>query len=177
MRIVVAIVIAAAALAACGQGGSGGSTAEGTSPAEEKVATAIVEAGGVLILEEQTLSEVVAGQVQFASMENPDLTPEQLKALSAAVRKHIDAALPDLRKEMTGYLAEAFNEAELKTYQAFVAAPKEGESIKDRVPEVMQKSIAAADAMTSTAVEKALAEVKPAAPAAPAEPAKPTDPQ
>jgi hypothetical protein len=117
-------------------------------------------------------------------MENPDLTPEQLTALSAAIRKNIDAALPDLKKEMTGYLAEAFNEAELKTYQAFVTTPSQGDSIKDRVPEVMQKSIAAADAMTSTAVQKALEEVKPAASAAaptsdaaPAEPAKPTDPQ
>ena len=79
---------------------------------------------------------------------------------------------------MGAHLTEAFSEAELKTYLAFVAA-KEGEvSIKDRVPEMMQKSIDAADAMTAKAVEKAIAEVKGGpAPAEPAAPAKPTEQQ
>jgi hypothetical protein len=116
-------------------------------------------------------------------MQNPDLTPEQLEQVHTAIRKNIDAELPALKKEMGANLAAAFNESELKTYLAFVAA-KEGEtSVKDRVPDVMQKSIEAADAMTSKAVEKALAEVKGAAPAAPADgaapstPAKPTEQQ
>ena len=81
--------------------------------------------------------------------------------MQAAIRKNIDAELPALKKEMGAHLTEAFSESELKTYQAFVAAPKEGEtSIKDRMSAVMQKSIEAADAMTSKAVEKAVAEVK-----------------
>lgn len=187
MRSLVAAVAAAAMLAGCGQG-DGGSTAEGTSPAEEKVASDIVEKHGVLTLDDGTLSEVVAGQVQYLSYEHPDLTPEQATALTAAIRANIEAALPGLKKEMAGYLAETYNEKELNTYHAFIAG-EAGDSIKDRAPDVMQKSIEAADAMTTAAVEKALAEVLPAASApadsgappadgaAPAEAEKPTDPQ
>ena len=169
MRLVLATAIAAVALAACGQGGGGkGEDAAKTSSAEEKVATQIVDAGGVLMLGEETLSQVVGGQMQFAAMQNPDLTPEQLQALQTAIRKNIDAELPALKKEMGSHLATTFSEGELKTYLAFVAA-KEGEtSVKDRVGEVMQKSIESAEAMTTKAVEKAIAEVKGAAPAAPA---------
>jgi hypothetical protein len=185
MRLVLATMVAAAALAACGQGGGGSAKTEeagATSPAEEKVATEIVDAGGVLMLGEETLSQVVGGQMQFVAMQNPDLTTEQIEQLQTAIRKNIDAELPALKKEMGAQLAKAFNEGELKTYLAFVAV-KEGEtSIKDRVPEVMQKSIEAADAMTAKAVEKALAEVKGAVPAAPADatpatPAKPAEQQ
>lgn len=190
MRLVLATMVAAAALAACGQGGGGSAKtgdASATSPAEEKVAAEIVDAGGVLMLSEDTLSQVAGGQMQGVVMQNPDLTQEQLEAIHAAIRKNIDAELPALKKEMGTHLAQTFNETELKTYLAFVAA-KEGEtSIKDRVPEMMQKSIDAADAMTAKAVEKAVAEVKggsaPATPAmpadgaAPAAPAKPTEQQ
>ncbi|HEY7798343.1 MAG TPA: hypothetical protein VIA80_06240 [Hyphomonadaceae bacterium] len=183
MRLVLATVVAAA-LAACGQGGAAKTEEAGaTSPAEEKVATEIVDAGGVLLLGDETLSQVVGGQMQYVAMQNPDLTPEQLEQVHAAIRKNIDAELPALKKEMGANLAAAFNESELKTYLAFVAA-KEGEtSVKDRVPDVMQKSIEAADSMTSKAVEKAIAEVKGATPAtpadgaAPATPAKPTEQQ
>jgi hypothetical protein len=180
MRLVLATMVAAAALAACGQSGGGGAAktdeAGATSPAEEKVATEIVDSGGVLMLGDDTLSQVVGGQMQYVAMQNPDLTPEQLEQVQTAIRKHVDAELPALKKEMGANLATAFNENELKTYLAFVAA-KEGEtSIKDRVPEVMQKSIEAADAMTSKAVEKAIAEVKGAPPAAPADGAPPATP-
>lgn len=185
MRLVLATMAAAAALAACGQGGAGGKTedASKTSPAEERVATQIVDAGGVLMLGEETLSQVAGGQMQMVVMQNPDLTQEQLEKVHAAILKNIDAELPALKKEMGANLMAAFNESELKTYLAFVAA-KEGEtSVKDRVPEVMQKSIEAAEAMTTKAVEKAVAEVKGAAPAdaaapsAPATPAEPTKQQ
>lgn len=178
MRLILATAMAAAALAACGQGGGGAKTEEAgaTSPAEEKVATEIVEADGVLTLGEETLSQVAGGQMQLVVMQNPDLTQEQLEQVHAAIRKHIDAELPALKKEMGAHLTEAFSESELKTYQAFVTAPKEGESIKDRTSAVMQKSIEAADAMTSKAVEKAIAEVKGAAPAAPADGAAPATP-
>ncbi len=187
MRSLVAAVTAAAMLAGCGQ--SGGSTAEGTSPAEEKLAAEIVDKHGVLTLDDATLDEVVAGQAQFLSFEHPDLTPEQAQAITTAIRTNIEAALPGLKKEMAGYLAQTYSEKELDTYHAFIAG-EAGKSIKDRAPDVMQKSIAAADAMTTAAVEKAMAEVKPAvaAPAdssasppangaAPTDPAKPTDPQ
>ncbi len=183
-----AAVAAATTLVGCGQGGS--STAEGASPAEEKVAAEIVDKHGVLTLDDATLDQVVGGQMQYLSFEHPNLTPEQVQALSAAIRKNIEASLPGLKKDMAGYLAEAYTQKELDTYHAFVAG-EAGESIKDRAPGVMEKSIAAADAMTTAAVEKALTEVAPAAapgdPAdatgndpgapAPAEPAKPTDQQ
>jgi hypothetical protein len=185
MRLVLATIVAAAALAACGQGGGGAKTEEAgaTSPAEEKVATEIVDAGGVLMLGEETLSQVAGGQMQMVVMQNPELTPEQLEQVHAAIRKNMDAEIPALKKEMSGHLTEAFSESELKTYQAFVTA-KEGESIQERSQQVMQKSVASAEAMTAKAVEKAIAEVKgaaaPAAPAdgaAPASPAKPTEQQ
>jgi iron uptake system EfeUOB component EfeO/EfeM len=176
MRLVLATMVAAAALAACGQSGGGGAakTEEAgakSSPAEEKVATEVVDAGGVLMLGDETISQVIGGAVQMVAMQNPDMTPEQLEKVQTAIRKNIDAELPGLKKEMGAHLTEAFSEGELKTYQAFVTAPKEGESIKDRTSAVMQKSIESADAMTSKAVEKAVAEVKGAAPVAPAAPA------
>ena len=178
MRLVLATAIAAAALAACGQGGGAAKTEEAgaTSPAEEKVATEIVDAGGVLTLGEETLSQVAGGQMQLVVMQNPDLTQAQLEQVHAAIRKNIDAEIPALKKQMGAHLTETFSESELKTYQAFVTPPKEGESIKDRTSLVMQKSIEAADAMTSKAVEKAVAEVKGAAPAAPADGAAPATP-
>ena len=185
MRLVLATMVAAAALTACGQGSGGAKTEEAgaTSPAEEKVATQIVDAGGVLMLSDETLSQVAGGQMQMVVMQNPDMTQEQLEKVHAAIRKNIDAELPALKKEMGSHLATTFSESELKTYLAFVAA-KEGEtSVKDRVGDVMQKSIESAEAMTTKAVEKALAEVKGGAPAAPADaaapaaPAKPTEQQ
>ena len=185
MRLVLATMVAAAALAACGQGGGGGKPEEAgvASPAEKKVAAEIVDAGGVLMLSEETLTQVTGGQMQMVVMQNPDLTQEQLEQIHTAIRKNIDAEIPALKEQMGAHLAEAFSESELKTYQAFVTPPKDGESIKDRTSMVMQKSIEAADAMTAKAVEKALAEVKGAAPAtpadgaAPAAPAKPTEQQ
>jgi hypothetical protein len=185
MRLVLATMVAAAALAACGQGGGSAKTEEAgaTSPAEEKLATAIVDAGGVLELGEEVLSQVAGGQMQMVMMQNPDLTPDQLEKVHTAIRKNMDEEIPALKKEMGGHLAEAFSEGELKTYQAFVTPPKEGESIQQRSAAVMQKSVASAEAMTQKAVEKALAEVKGAAPAAPADgaapaaPAKPTEQQ
>jgi hypothetical protein len=178
MRLVLATMVAAAALAACGQNGGSAKTEEAgaTSPAEEKVATEIVDAGGVLMLSEETLTQVTGGQMQMVVMQNPDMTQEQLEAVHAAIRKHIDAEIPALKKEMGAHLTEAFSESELKTYQAFVTAPKEGESIQARGQQVMQKSVESADAMTSRAVEKAIAEVKGAAPASPADAAAPAAP-
>ncbi|MDP3739188.1 MAG: hypothetical protein Q8R02_17490 [Hyphomonadaceae bacterium] len=163
------VVLAAMAcgLAACGSGGSGGSTAAGTSPAEEKLATQIVEVGGVIDITDQTIMEVAQGQVQMAAMQIPDFKPEQAEALASAIEKNIQAAVPDLKKQMATYLAEAFNEKELQTYYDFVGS-KEGDTIKDRVTPVMQQSVAAADAMTSVAVQKAMEDLKlmPAAPPA-----------
>src|SRR5262245_56178973 len=108
MRLVLATMVAAAALAACGQGGSGAAKTEeagASSPAEEKVATDIVNAGGVLMLSEETLTQVTGGQMQYVAMPNPDLTPDQLEKVHAAIRKHIDAELPALKKEMGTHLA------------------------------------------------------------------------
>jgi hypothetical protein len=159
------VVLAAMAcgLAACGSGGGGASgdksAAAGTSPAEEKLATEIVEAGGVIDITDATIKEVAQGQVQMAAMQVPDLKQEQAEALAAAIEKNIQAGVPDLKKQMAAYLAEAFTEKELQTYYDFVGS-KEGDTIKDRVPPVMQQSVAAADAMTSTAVQKAMEELK-----------------
>lgn len=163
------MVLAAMAcgLAACGSGGGGGSTAEGASPAEEKIAKQIVEVGGVIDITDATIKEVAMGQVQMTAMQMPDLKPEQAEALAAAIEKQIQAEVPNLKKQMAAYLAEAFNEKELQTYYDFVES-KEGETIKDRVTPVMQQSVAAADAMTSMAVQKAMEELK-LAPAPPPE--------
>jgi hypothetical protein len=165
MRSVVVAAVACG-LAACGSGGGGGSTAAGTSPAEEKIATQIVDVGGVIDITDATIKEVAMGQVQMAAMQIPDLKPEQAEALASAIEKHIQAEVPNLKKQMAIYLAEAFNEKELQTYYDFVGS-KEGETIKDRVPPVMQQSVAAADAMTSMAVQKAMEELKLAPPAPP----------
>jgi hypothetical protein len=165
MRSVVVAAVACG-LAACGSGGGGGSTAAGTSPAEEKIATQIVDVGGVIDITDATIKEVAMGQVQMAAMQIPDLKPEQAEALASAIEKHIQAEVPNLKKQMATYLAEAFNEKELQTYYDFVGS-KEGETIKDRVPPVMQQSVAAADAMTSMAVQKAMDELKLAPPAPP----------
>ncbi|HEX5007936.1 MAG TPA: hypothetical protein VFV70_12535, partial [Hyphomonadaceae bacterium] len=110
MRLVLATMVAAAALAACGQGTGGGKAedASKTSPAEEKVATQIVDAGGVLMLGEETLSQVAGGQMQMVVMQNPDLSQEQLEKVHAAIRKNIDAELPALKKEMGGHLTTTF---------------------------------------------------------------------
>lgn len=184
------VVLAAMAcgLAACGSGGGGGEKdAAATSPAEEKLAMQIVEAGGVIDITDQTIKEVSQGQVQMAAMQMPDFKPEQGEALASAVEKNILASVPELKKQMATYLAEAFTQKELQIYYDFVGS-KEGDTIKKGVPRVVEQSVGAADAMTSTAVQKAMEELKLMPAAAPAEqlpPAsnappgvlKPTDPQ
>lgn len=175
MRSVMITAAALALLAGCGPGG-------GSAGGEDALATRIVEAQGVLDLGEETLAQVVGSQMQSVAFERPNISPEQVEKLQAAIRKNIEAEMPMLKKEISGFLTEAFDQKELQTYYDFVGS-KEGETIKDRIPPVMQKSLEAADAMTMKAVEKAVAEVMgpppadPAAPAPAAEPAKPTDPQ
>jgi len=182
MRSVMLTGAAFAMLAACSPAGPKGS--------EEELATKIVDAQGVLDLGEQTLMEVVNAQIQSVAMQNPNLTQEQGQKLQAAIRANIEAELPALKKDMAGFLAETFDARELQTYYDFVGST-EGDTIKNRIPPVMQKSLEAADKMTTKAVDKAVAEVMgapadAAAPAAPAdgaapvpaaEPAKPTKPQ
>jgi hypothetical protein len=184
MRSMMLTAAVLALLAGCGP--SGGSAA-----GEDALATKIVEAQGVLDLGEDTLKQVIGAQMQSVAFEHPDISPEQAEKLSAAIRKNIEAEMPGLKKNISGFLTEAFDQKELQTYYDFVGS-KEGDTIKDRIPPVMQKSLEAADAMTTKAVEKAVAEVMGPAPADPAalaapgatpapapapEPAKPTKPQ
>jgi len=175
MRSVMVTGAAFAMLAAC-------SPAGGAAGNEDELAAKIVDAQGVLDLGDETLSQVVGAQLQSIAMQNPGITPEQGAKLEAEIRKNIEADLPALKKEMAGFLGEAFDAKELQTYYDFVGS-KEGETIKDRIPPVIEKSLAAADAMTTKAVDKAVADVVGAAPVAPADgatpadPAKPTNPQ
>ena len=179
------VMMTAALVLLAGCGPSGGSAG-----GEDALATKIVDAQGVLDLGEETLAQVVGSQMQSVAFEHPNISPEQVEKLQTAIRKNIEAEMPGLKKNISGFLTEAFDQKELQTYYDFVGS-KEGDTIKDRIPPVMQKSLEAADAMTTKAVEKAVAEVMgpaPADPAAPgatpapapapaAEPAKPTKPQ
>jgi len=176
MRSAMAAAVLLAGLAACSP-----------TESEEALAKKIVDAQGVLDLGEETLNSVVGSQLQGVAMQTPSITPEQAEKLEKAIRKNIEAELPALKKDIAGFLGESFDAKELKTYYDFVGS-KEGDTIKDRIPPVMQKSLEAADKMTSAAVDKAVTEVMgtaPTAPApqpnaaapAPAEPAKPTKPQ
>jgi hypothetical protein len=171
MRSVMVTGAAFAMLAACSPAGN-----------EDELAAKIVDAQGVLDLGDETLSQVVGAQLQGIAMQNPGITPEQGAKLEAEIRKNIEVDLPALKKEMAGFLGEAFDAKELQTYYDFVGS-KEGDTIKDRIPPVMEKSLAAADAMTTKAVDKAVADVVGAAPVAPADgavpedSAKPTNPQ
>ncbi len=135
------------ALAACSGAGAGGT--------EEQLAAKIVDAQGVLSLDSETLEQVIGAQLQGLSMQYPDLTPEQQVKLSTAIRAQIDTAMPDLKKQMAGFLTENFEQQELKTYFDFVGST-EGDSIKNKIPAVMEMSVAAADAMTMKAVSEAL---------------------
>lgn len=170
MRSVMVTGAAFAMLAACSPAGPKAS--------EEELAAKIVDAQGVLDLGEQTLMEVVNAQIQSVAMQTPNLTQEQGQKLQAAIRANIEAELPALKKDMAGFLAETFDAKELQTYYDFVGST-EGDTIKNRIPPVMQKSLEAADKMTTKAVDKAVAEVMgapagAAAPAAPADGAAPT---
>jgi hypothetical protein len=177
MRVMVLAAVAAG-LAACSPSAPSGNEAE--------TAAKIVDAEGVLDLDDETVSSVVGAQLQGVVMQTPNVTPEQAKKLETAIRKNIEADLPTLKKEIAGFLDEAFDAKELQTFYAYVGS-KEGQAIKERMPPVMQKSLEAADAMTTKAVDKAIAEVIGAAPSmpappadgspAPAEPVNPTKPQ
>jgi hypothetical protein len=175
MRSVMFTAAAFAMLAACSPAGGGAGN-------EDELATKIVDAQGVLDLGDETLSQVVGAQLQSIAMQNPGITPEQGAKLEAEIRKNIEAELPALKKDMAGFLAEAFDAKELQTYFDYVGST-EGDTVKKGMPQVMQKSLAAADAMTTKAVDKAVADVVGAAPVAPADgatpedPAKPTNPQ
>jgi hypothetical protein len=138
---------AAAALAAC--------SGAGPTLSEEKLAEEIVEAGGVINLDKETLEQVITMNLQGVSMQNPDLTPEQQVKLSSAIRGEIEKGVPELKKQMAGFLVEKFDQKELANYHAFVTATEQ-EKIKTEMPSVMQMSIAAADAMTLKAVDNAM---------------------
>jgi hypothetical protein len=138
---------AAAMLAAC--------SGAGPTLSEEKLAEEIVEAGGVINLDKETLEQVITMNLQGVSMQNPDLTPEQQVKLSTAIRGEIEKGVPDLKKQMAGFLVEKFDQKELVNYHAFVTATEQ-QKIKTEMPSVMQMSIAAADAMTLKAVDNAM---------------------
>jgi hypothetical protein len=127
----------------------------GPTLSEEKLAEEIVEAGGVINLDKETLEQVITMNLQGVSMQNPDLTPEQQVKLSTAIRGEIEKGVPDLKKQMASFLVEKFEQKELASYHAFVTAPEQ-ERIKTEMPSVMQMSIAAADAMTLKAVDNAM---------------------
>jgi hypothetical protein len=162
----------AGALAACSQGAGG---------SEEQLANKVVDVGGVLNLDENTIKQVVDGHVQMISAQQGNLSPQQAEQLATAIRTNIEAAVPDLKKEMAGHLIEAFEPKELEVYLAFVSA-KEHEAVQQKINLVTQQSLAAADEMTMKAVEKAITDAKlppPADPNAPAVPGvlKPNSPQ
>jgi hypothetical protein len=163
----------AGALAACSQGGVSGS--------EDELAAKIVDVGGVLNIDEATIKQVVDGHTQMIAMQRGNLTPAQAEQISAGIKANIDAALPDLKKEMAGQLVEIFEPKELAVFLAFVAA-EEHESIKQKIAMVTQQSLAAADEMTMKAVDKAVADAKLPPPVDPTQPAvpgvvKPNNPQ
>jgi hypothetical protein len=168
-----------AALLAMSCSGAGG----GSNLSEEKLAEEIVEAGGVISLDKETLERVITIQLQDASAQNPGLSPEEQVKLSTALRGEIEKGVPELKKQMASFLVEKFDQKELANYHAFVTATEQ-QKIKTEMPSVMQMSLAAADAMTMKAVGNAmkaegLKEDTPpgaghgAPPGAPAEPAAP----
>lgn len=171
-----------------------GCSAGGPKLSEEKLAEEIVEAGGVINLDKETLEQVITMNLQGVAMQNPTLTPEQQVKLSTSIRGEIEKGVPELKKQMAAFLVEKFDQKELENYHAFVTSPVQTK-IKTEMPSVMQMSIAAADAMTMKAVDTAMkaeglkgettpgaghgappgtpADPVPATPAAPATPAKP----
>jgi hypothetical protein len=152
-------------VAACSPGGvSGGS--------EETLANKIVDVGGVLNLDEDTIKQVVNGHVEMVSAQQGNLSPQQAEQLAGAIKANIEAAVPDLKKEMAGHLIEAFEPKELEVYLAFVSA-KEHEAVQQKINLVTQQSLASADQMTMKAVEKAVTDAKLPPPVDPNQPAVP----
>jgi hypothetical protein len=172
----------------------------GCSPAkpklsEEKLAEEIVEAGGVISLDKNTLEQVITMNLQGVAQQYPQLTPEQQVKLSGSIRTQMDTLIPELKKQVAGFLVESFDQPDLESLHAFVTSSQQ-QKIKDTMPSVMQTSLAAADAMVMKAVDGALkaegiesdtapgqghgappgAAPAPATPA-PAAPATPTKPQ
>jgi hypothetical protein len=173
------LLMASAALLAMSCSGAGG----GSNLSEEKLAEEIVEAGGVISLDKETLERVITIQLQDASAQNPGLSPEAQVKLSTALRGEIEKGVPELKKQMASFLVEKFDQKELANYHAFVTATEQ-QKIKTEMPSVMQMSLAAADAMTMKAVGNAMKaeglkeDAAPGAghgapPGAPAEPAAP----
>jgi hypothetical protein len=162
--------VLAGALAGCSQG---------SGQSEEAMATKIVDAGGVLNLDDETLKQVVSSHVQQIAFERPNLAPAQADEVAKAIRANIDAALPELEKKIVAQLVEALEPKELEALLAFVSVR---ESVTEKMGLVSQQSLAAADEMTVKAVEKAVADAKlppPVDPNAPAVPGvlKPNNPQ
>jgi hypothetical protein len=146
------LLLAGAALLAMSCSGAGGG---GSNLSKEKLADEIVEAGGVISLDKETLERVITIQLQDATAQNPTLTPEQQVKLSTALRGEIEKGVVDLKKQMAGFLVEKFDQKELANYHAFVTATEQ-QKIKTEMPSVMQMSLAAADAMTMKAVNNAM---------------------
>lgn len=130
-------------------------SAGGPKLSEEKLAEEIVEAGGVINLDKETLEQVITMNLQGVAAQHPDLSPEAQVKLSTAIRGEIEKGVPELKKQMAAYLVEKFDQPELENYHAFVTA-KAQQKIKTEMPSVMQMSIAAADAMTLKAVDNAM---------------------
>jgi hypothetical protein len=170
MKSIWMAAVLAGALAACSQG---------SGQSEEAMATKIVDAGGVLQFDDETLKQVVAEEMQGIAFQRPSMTPAQADEVAKAIRANIDAALPAVKKEMVTQLVDAFEPGELEGLLAFVSVR---EVVSEKMGPIAEQSVVSTQAMLSTAVEKAVADAKlppPVDPNAPAVPGvlKPGNPQ
>jgi hypothetical protein len=174
-KLMIAAVAAVAALSACAP------QRTGPSAAETRLATKIVDAGGVIPLDANTAKQI-AGQHAQQMMFQENLSPEQSQQLMLGISKNLEGDMPKIKEGMIAALTEEFNVKELDLLLKFLTS-KEGMAIQEKMSVVGQKSTEVADAVTTAAANKALAELKaawpvapaagaPAAPAAPATPGK-----
>jgi hypothetical protein len=150
MKMKLAAVAMAAVLAACGQAGGGG-----PAMTEEQLAAAIVDAEEVLGFGPEVIDNAVAGQLQVVAAEHPTLPPAEQEKIVAALRKEIEAGIPDLKRQITGFLVESYDEKELKVWYDYTNHP-EHETIKAKFESLLLTSLAATDSAMLKARKEAL---------------------
>jgi hypothetical protein len=169
--------IAVAALGGCNKApvvdAAGEPAKAAPTPAAKAVAMKIIDTGFLVSFDKPGVDQLVGQELQRLQMQQRDLTPDQLMAISGGLRKNVQAAVPQMKEAMQAALTDSFTKADLDLLLRLVSS-KEGKAINEHMQEVQERTGQVIDAVMSNAADKAVKEMRTAWPVAP--PKKPATP-
>ena len=112
MRSMVLAAIALAALGGCNKAPAADASGEpvkpAPTPAAKAVAMKIIDTGFLVSFDKPGVDQLVGQELQRLQMQQRDLTPDQLMAISGGLRKNVEAAVPQMKEAMQAALTDSF---------------------------------------------------------------------